>query len=514
MHNNYYFLKQLVPSLKEKLDGAILTKCFSQNKEELIIEFQLKNNSFFFIKAHLKSNFSCLSFPVNYSRAKRNSINLFTSLIGKTVTELNIFSNERAFAITFNKAQWIFKLYGNQSNIILFSKNKVSELFKNSLKRDNAISPKELDRELDISFENLESNDWNIRQVIPTLDKQSAEVLLHRITSAEKSHQKVIFEEFISELNSPAYYLEEHSKGYKLSLINTDQNLATYTDPIKAVTSFFEKEVRLKALNSVRNQILAGLNGQLTKSRNYVTKLSQKLKELSSGSSNQQKADILMANLHAISKGIKSVELNNFYTDSVISIKLNPLQSPQKNAEKYYRKSKNEAKEIAIIKNNIREKEGVIISLETQINELEQCDDIRILSKWKPNQKTSVSKTILPYKEFNVDGFKILVGKNAKHNDTLTLHIAKKDDLWLHAKDVSGSHVVIKQIPGKNYPAYIIEKAAQLAAYYSKRKTDSLCPVLYTPKKYVRKKKGTPAGAMFVEKEKVMLVEPSNLVLS
>ena len=115
----------------------------------------------------------------------------------------------------------------------------------------------------------------------------------------------------------------------------------------------------------------------------------------------------------------------------------------------------------------------------------------------------------MPYKEFKIDGYIILVGKNAKHNDTLTLKIAKKNDLWLHAKDVSGSHVVLKQVPGKNYPEYIIEKAAQLAAFYSKRKTDTLCPVLYTPKKYVRKKKGTPAGAMFVEKEKVILVEPS-----
>jgi len=100
------------------------------------------------------------------------------------------------------------------------------------------------------------------------------------------------------------------------------------------------------------------------------------------------------------------------------------------------------------------------------------------------------------------------VGRNAEANDELTLKLAYKEDFWLHAKDVAGSHVIIKHQSGKNFPKDVIERAAQLAAYNSKRKTDSLCPVIVTPKKFVRKRKGDPAGAVVVEREQVILVEP------
>lgn len=510
MHNNYYFLKQLVPALETQLKWSVLTACFSQNKDELILEFQKEANSFFYIKAYQKSDFSCLSFPNQFHRARKNSIDLFGTLLGQKVITVRMFRNERAFVLNFSNTDLLFKLYGNQSNVILYKDGNQVELFKNNLKGDKLIDINQLDRDLDITFDNLVDNEFNVRNVIPTIDKVSAQILFNRLSDDLEIGKKRIFDEFMAELNSSNFYLQAHNEGFKLSLINTENSINKYSNPIIAITSFFEKEVKHKSLFVLKSKILANLKGQLRKSKNYIIKLKHKLKELSIGSSNQQKADIIMANMQLIIKGSKQVELLNFYTDSIISIKLNPLQSPQKNAERYYRKAKNEAKEVAILSKNIEEKEYVINNLIARIKEVEETDNIKMLLKWMPKKKTVNSEIIVPYKEFYVDEYKILVGKNAKHNDTLTLKIAKKDDLWLHAKDVSGSHVVIKQIPGRNYPAYIIEKAAQLAAFYSKRKTDSLCPVLYTPKKYVRKKKGTPAGAMFVEKEKVVLVEPSN----
>lgn len=116
----------------------------------------------------------------------------------------------------------------------------------------------------------------------------------------------------------------------------------------------------------------------------------------------------------------------------------------------------------------------------------------------------------VPYKKFETSGFVILVGKGARENDELTLKYAKKDDLWLHAKDVSGSHVILKQQSNKPFPREVIEKAAQLAAYYSKRKTDSLTPVIVTPKKFVRKPKGLPPGLVHVDKEDTILVSPND----
>jgi predicted ribosome quality control (RQC) complex YloA/Tae2 family protein len=105
-------------------------------------------------------------------------------------------------------------------------------------------------------------------------------------------------------------------------------------------------------------------------------------------------------------------------------------------------------------------------------------------------------------------GIRIWIGKNAQSNDTLTLKYGYKEDLWLHAKDVAGSHVLIKHQAGKPFPKDVVEHAAQLAAYYSKRKNESLCPVAITPRKFVRKRKGDKPGAVVVDREEVVMVEP------
>ena len=104
--------------------------------------------------------------------------------------------------------------------------------------------------------------------------------------------------------------------------------------------------------------------------------------------------------------------------------------------------------------------------------------------------------------------FEILVGRNARNNDKLTFLTSTKEDLWLHARGVAGSHVVIKTIPGNPYPKPVIERAAQLAAFYSKYRNENTCPVIYTSRKYVRKRKGLVAGEVTVEREKVIFVQP------
>ena len=140
----------------------------------------------------------------------------------------------------------------------------------------------------------------------------------------------------------------------------------------------------------------------------------------------------------------------------------------------------------------------------TSLKELRQVLKSDIHNKVPKKQQEAL------FKEFTIDGFKVLVGRNSENNDLLTLKYANKNDIWLHARNTPGSHVVIKEIPGKVIPKTVLEKAAELAAYYSKAKTDTLCPVIYTFKKFVRKRKGSAAGQVIVEKEEVILVNPQN----
>ena len=112
------------------------------------------------------------------------------------------------------------------------------------------------------------------------------------------------------------------------------------------------------------------------------------------------------------------------------------------------------------------------------------------------------------FKEFEFEGFKILVGKSAANNDLLTMKHAHKNDLWLHAKGVSGSHVVIKHKSGKSFSKLVIEHAASIAAQFSKSKGSAYVPVIYVERKFVRKPKGAEPGTVVVEKENTVLVKP------
>jgi predicted ribosome quality control (RQC) complex YloA/Tae2 family protein len=195
----------------------------------------------------------------------------------------------------------------------------------------------------------------------------------------------------------------------------------------------------------------------------------------------------------------------------MITISLKEQLSPQKNAENLYRKSKNQQIEINQLKSAIAHKESELLLINKEIEEIKLAEDVKSIKKLSKKNKPASYNQVevrVPYKRFETNGFVILVGKGARENDELTLKYAKKEDMWLHAKDVTGSHVILKHQSNKNFPMEVIEKAAQLAAYYSKRKTDSLVPVITTQKKYVRKPKGLPPGKVHIDKEETILVSP------
>ena len=223
-----------------------------------------------------------------------------------------------------------------------------------------------------------------------------------------------------------------------------------------------------------------------------------------------------MANMHAIKEGMNSVTVENFYNaNQSISIPLKKELSPQKNAEILYRKSKNQGIESQKLKENISNKEFQLLKMEEQLETIVSIKEVRELRQFLKDENIGLNSEVEKiqkqlFKRFEVDGFEVLVGKNSTNNDLLTLKYAKKEDYWFHAKDVSGSHTILKTQAGKKVLDVTKEKVAIIAAFYSKRKTDSLCPVIITLKKYVRKPKGFPAGRVVVDKEEIILVNPND----
>jgi len=518
VHQNNYFLKQLAPALHKSIAGKFFIEAFSQEKDEIILIFADSIDSEdlvnpFLIKATLKSNFACLSFPDKFERARKNSVNLFTGLIGNEVEFLSVFQNERAIQISFQDGQkLVFKLFGNRSNLIAFDPDgNATLLFNNKLAADKSITIDSLNRQIDQSFEAYVRNDMRHEALFPTFGKlvnaHLAELLKEKVAADEK--WEVILA-LLKKLESPPYYLTKIELIPVLSMIETGEIISAYTDPIEALNAFYMAYVRLDGLEKEKSDLIRKLRKRIQQTNNYLTNTFDKLTELENAVKNEELANIIMANMHEIPDRTEQVELFDFYRDKQILIKLKKDLSAQKNAEIFYRKSKNEKIEFARLNESIEARMAELEILQQHLASVENIDSLRELRTYVKinglNQsKAPVSQDEL-FKKEEILGYTILIGRNAKNNDLLTKHYAGKDDLWLHAKDVSGSHVIIKNQPGRNFPELVIERAAELAAFYSKRKNDSLCPVIYTPKKFVRKPKGLPDGAVVVDKEDVIMV--------
>ena len=203
--------------------------------------------------------------------------------------------------------------------------------------------------------------------------------------------------------------------------------------------------------------------------------------------------DLLHANLYRIERGARFADVENFYDENggTMRIRLNPAISPAANAQKYYKdyqkaKTAETERELA----QIRE-------------ELTEQGYLRRPKGKQPRQAQ------LPPKEFqSTDGFTILVGRNNRQNDRLTLKTAAKTDVWLHTKDIHGSHVIIRA-EGQPVSETAIRQAAALAAYHSKARESTNVPVDYTLVKNVSKPAGAKPGMVIYVRNKTVYVDPS-----
>lgn len=513
MHTNFYFLRQVAAALQPKAIGSVVSECFSQSKDELIVRFEAGSNSWY-IRASLSPSFGSLSFPDQFQRARKNSVDLFHSIIGTRVVAIRQFQNERSLALEFSDGHMLlFKMHGNRCNAILFQGNNVIGVFRKSLKGDFAINPLELDREIDWSKEHFLNNIDRKEKIYFTFGKVVWHYLYQRgFESLSPEGKWNALEDVRRRLNDPTYYITYIEGKPILSLLESGEIKNQYQDPLRAANEFYYEFTYQYTLQRDKAQLMSVLKSRLESGKNYCEKNQRRLEEIQSDNHYKVWADVLMANLHAIAPGAEKVELENFYDNQrPIEIKLRTDLSAQKNAEIYYRKARNQHIEIERLEESIERKREEMALFATWLAEVEKVSDLRSLRALERKIQPEVEQKDterLPYHEFLYKDFRIWVGKNGPANDELTFKHGYKEDLWLHAKDVRGSHVLVKYQSGKNFPKDVIEHAAGLAAHNSSRRNESLCPVIVTPRKYVRKRKGDAPGAVVVEREQVILVEP------
>ena len=233
--------------------------------------------------------------------------------------------------------------------------------------------------------------------------------------------------------------------------------------------------------------------------------------------------ELLTANLHLTKPGMKELKVTSYYNNSEVTIPLDPKYSPSKNAQNFYKKygkSKTAIKEKQI---QILETEKDIEYLQSALTflnnakspeeidairgELAEEGFVRIKNADKGKNKKSARFKLSPYKYISPSGYEILVGRNNKENDELTLKLADKTDLWLHTKDIPGSHVILRT-GGLEPSPEDIYCAASIAAWHSKGKNSAQVPVDYVRVRHVKKPSGAKPGMVIFTDNRTVYVDP------
>ncbi len=227
--------------------------------------------------------------------------------------------------------------------------------------------------------------------------------------------------------------------------------------------------------------------------------------------------ELLTANLHQVPSGKSQVNLYNYYDDTRVDLTLDPRLSPSQNAQRYFKKYAKS--KVALVEKKVQldltlEDIAYLESVQThlsQVETVEEVDNLRLeLAELGYVRKSKLPKRTgkkQPQKYQSSRGFTIWAGKNNKENDHITFHLAKKEDLWFHTKDIPGSHVVLITDRQKVDPA-TLEEAASIAAYYSKGRNSENVPVDYTQIAHVKKPKGAKPGKVIFTHNKTLYVTP------
>ncbi len=262
----------------------------------------------------------------------------------------------------------------------------------------------------------------------------------------------------------------------------------------------------------------------LDKARLKKKKLGEDLINAENSEKYRLYGEILTANIHLVPHGARKVTLTNYYDGKEIEIPLDEKLSPSKNAQKFFKKYSKAKTAIHEKQTQLEENEQDILYLESVLHNVNMADTEDELESIREELASSGYVRIRnkagarkrKYKPSPVrytlsDGTEVLVGRNNTENDWLTMKYAAKNDVWMHTKDIPGSHVIIRMENGRSVDelsAELIYEAAGIAAYHSKAQGSSQVPVDYVPIRYVKKPNGAKPGMVIFTHNLTVYVDP------
>ncbi|WP_405102315.1 NFACT family protein [Oceanobacillus sp. FSL H7-0719] len=550
--------KAVTHELSENIIPGRVSKIYQPTASELVMT----------IRSHGKNHALLLSIHPTYARmhlTHDSFINpkeppmfcmvLRKHLGGAAVQSIEQDGMERIIIITFqtrneigdeSEKQLIIELMGKHSNIILINKDneKIIDRMKHISLSQNRyrtvlpgseyIRPPEQDKlnPLDITGEDLLRRlDFNAgkidQQIVHNLTGFSPFIAKEIVHRANLGSTKVYQEKF-EELNNsiklnefePAIYRNGREDFHVLNISSIDGMQIPFDSVNDMLDAFYSGKAERDRVKQQAKDLSRFIKTEVSKNERKLKKHQQTLQKAANASHYQKYGELLTAHLHLVKQGDSKVKVIDYYDpdQKEIEIELNPNRTPSENAQRFfktYQKLKNSKVMVEKEIDKTQEEINYFEQLHQQIEvaSVEDIEEIReelreegYLKKQRTKKHKNKSKNPAPEEFSASDGTVILVGKNNKQNEYLTTKLAHRDEIWLHTKDIPGSHVVIRsQDPDEE----TLLEAAQLAAYFSKSQNSSAVPVDYTKIRHVKKPNGAKPGYVTYDNQKTIYVTPS-----
>lgn len=354
------------------------------------------------------------------------------------------------------------------------------------------------------------------------LGRDTARDLADRLIASD--HLPTTYQQFIHRFDQPDPVIIDGRKKSFMAfppLKSAEEDLQHFPTLSALLDNYYQQKAQQDRSKELAGQVIKVIKNELKKDRRKVKKLNQQLEDASKADKYRIRGEILTTYLGKLTPGMESITLPNFYDDNKpLKISLSPELSPSRNAQKYFTKYDKLKASVAHVNEQLRLANAEIDYFENIQNQIElaapaDIQEIRLelqeegyikrKHKGKKQRKVRASK---PEQFHTSDGTTVLVGKNNLQNDRLSFKTANKNEIWLHVKDIPGSHVVIRDT---NPSDETILEAAQLAAYFSKGRDSDNVPVDYLPVKRLRKPNGAKPGFVTFTGQRTLRVTPKKL---
>lgn len=359
------------------------------------------------------------------------------------------------------------------------------------------------------------------------VSKTFSKVLYENSLKNDIKEEESLFDYFISTINASAYYaIYKNKEGlytdfYSHKLSDNEEDIIEFSSPSEMLDDFFKEKDKQDRISNRTANLQKLINTNIERCIKKSKILNENIKEGEKKENYKIKGDLLTSYIYTLKKGDKKVNLLNFYSpeEEYIEISLDENKTPSENVQMYYKKynklKKSEEWAFEQLEKNNEELEYLnsVLTNILNVDSYEEIEDIKRelietgYIRFKKEKGAKRQKEGKPLHFVTSKGYDIYVGKNNLQNDYLSLKFAGKFDLWLHTKNIPGSHVIIK---ASEVDDETLEQAAIIAAFYSKGKNGSKVPVDYTLVKNLKKPNGAKPGMVIYHTNNTIYVDPKD----